>query len=132
MSLIDYSNSQIDSVCQIDFDDRLMNGIEDIRSELSSWEWIFGKTPKFSLKHQKMADQWYECTINVQHGRIVSVTIVQIRDLSPVDQIPDLTGLPLMESPIESALESWFQRDPSIRALFIKQLIQETTASAFF
>jgi hypothetical protein len=125
---------QAQDVCHINYDEQLMGGIEKIRSELSDWEWIFGKTPKFTLKHRKIADVPYECNVTIKSGRIAQISIVRDSAELPMsaDQLPNLLNLPLIESNVQIALDSWFSSNPSVEALFLKQMIHETLQSAFF
>lgn len=110
-----------------------MQGLSEIRQELIGWDWIYGKSPRFTLCHHKLADQRYECKVNVQNGRLADISIVNEHNQSIiVDALNKLIGLPLIECELQVALTDWFKANPSIANLFFKQLVQETLESAFF
>jgi len=62
-------------------DEALFPGVTDSREELTSWPWMFGKTPKFSL-HRKFTGHMFhdkQCSISVdlliEKGKVSDVTI---------------------------------------------------------
>ncbi|CAG5125387.1 unnamed protein product [Candidula unifasciata] len=56
-------------------------GIKDILSRLKSWNWIYGKTPKFSLHRTFSGHEFrgHVCTlnteINIEKGHVVSISL---------------------------------------------------------
>ncbi|TMW42988.1 hypothetical protein DOY81_011930 [Sarcophaga bullata] len=56
-------------------------GIEELRKEFSSWEWIFGKTPKFAVEKElalKADDEKQlkmKLTVEVDKGLMSDITI---------------------------------------------------------
>lgn len=41
--------------------ERNFPGLEDIKKDLKSWDWIFGKTPKFTvLKHFNLSEEFLQ------------------------------------------------------------------------
>ena len=65
-------------------------GIEDIRNELSSFQWIYGRTPKFTITHQTKS--WETLTIHVEKGHLTNLTIT--KDSCTEDLTGTLAGLP--------------------------------------
>lgn len=56
-----------------DLKDDKYPGIEDIQYELSSYEWIYNRTPTFTLTHRTRTDETF--TVTVERGRIVSIVV---------------------------------------------------------
>ncbi|CAK8679663.1 unnamed protein product [Clavelina lepadiformis] len=59
-------------------DEKLLPGVGKYREELSSWEWIFGKTPEFSLKREFLNEALGKILIqlHVKKGFIENVEII--------------------------------------------------------
>ena len=55
---------------------RLTSGIENIRNHFSSWNWIFGKTPRFSIKRPIDGGK-NELEIQVNQGCVEKVLLRQ-------------------------------------------------------
>lgn len=54
-------------------------GIGDLRTEFNSWEWIYGKTPKFSVEKElflKDQDKEHKMILNVQVEKVCNLIIV--------------------------------------------------------
>ncbi|BFZ21420.1 hypothetical protein BsWGS_24459 [Bradybaena similaris] len=66
----------IDPVNEVEFP-----GVKDILNRLKSWDWIYGKTPKFSL-HRTFSGHKFQddfctltITINIEKGHVASVSL---------------------------------------------------------
>ena len=51
-------------------------GIEDIKSELTSWQWVYGKTPKFTICHSASN---FTIDMLVEKGIIQDITVDSLK-----------------------------------------------------
>ena len=69
-------------------DESIFPGIGDLQIDLQSWNWIFGKTPKFSVEKKFSIDSVnddaiaasFHVVVNLDKGRITSVSVRLIGD----------------------------------------------------
>ncbi|XP_078078497.1 lipoyl amidotransferase LIPT1, mitochondrial [Mustelus asterias] len=82
-------------------DHQLLPGIGKFTQELKSWEWIYGRTPKFSISHlfslhRDLPGGEIKLNMSINHGRIESCSIEVFSDWLPstmCDQLAsDLIG----------------------------------------
>lgn len=59
----------------VSFDNDIMPGVKGIRSELQSWQWIYGKTPDFKIHHTDPNLPHQRLTIEVSKGLIEDVQL---------------------------------------------------------
>ncbi|XP_043548149.1 lipoyltransferase 1, mitochondrial [Chiloscyllium plagiosum] len=69
-------------------DNLLLPGIAKFTQELKSWDWIYGRTPKFSISHYFSVDHnlpgaEVELNMSITHGRIESCNIKLFSDWLP-------------------------------------------------
>lgn len=60
---------------EVGFDDSMMPGLQEIRSELQSWQWIYGKTPDFTLRHRDDNLSNESLTVKVVKGLITGMKV---------------------------------------------------------
>ncbi|XP_038674115.1 lipoyltransferase 1, mitochondrial isoform X2 [Scyliorhinus canicula] len=82
-------------------DDLLLPGIGKFTQELKSWEWTYGRTPKFSISHlfslhHDVNEEEVKLNMSINHGRIESCSIEVFSEWLPstmCDQLAsDLIG----------------------------------------
>ncbi|XP_025017579.1 lipoyltransferase 1, mitochondrial-like [Tetranychus urticae] len=66
-------------IIEVDPDDRKFNDIDAKYDELTSWKWIFGKTPKFEITYE---DFGIKCKLVVNYGLIEKVETLPCMDFS--------------------------------------------------
>lgn len=72
--------------------------------ELNSWSWIYGKTPKFTVKKDLLIKRWnLECVFEVNKGMISKVTLSSDND-EILSKLKTLIGVRFNESDIENQL----------------------------
>lgn len=70
---INFDNLQISRVSESDVCDKVYPGIQDIRHNLSSWQWVYGKTPNFTINHAT-ADLNGTVALRIKKGLIQNVS----------------------------------------------------------
>ena len=74
--------------------------------ELKSWSWIYGKTPKFTVKKDLLIKKWnLECVFEVNKGIISKVTLSSDKD-EILSRLKTLIGARFNESGIENQLSA--------------------------
>ena len=74
--------------------------------ELKSWSWIYGKTPKFTVKKDLLIKKWnLECVFEVNKGIISKVTLSSDKD-EILSRLKTLVGARFNESGIENQLSA--------------------------
>lgn len=69
-----------------------MPGVKDIQSELQSWQWIYGKTPAFTVRHKDDHLPGQTLTVKVINGLVKEMELHSHRGL--IDLTPSYLLLP--------------------------------------
>ncbi|XP_067945592.1 lipoyl amidotransferase LIPT1, mitochondrial-like [Watersipora subatra] len=85
-------DTQVTHVEIRDICDRCYPGIEEIKGELTSWQWVYGRTPKFSLNQSIEGDT--TLNLSVEGGKICDITVKSHYPDYTTDNIRTLIGLP--------------------------------------
>lgn len=86
-------------------------GLNEIRETFASWDWRFGKTPKFavqkSLSLKSEGDQQHEMKVkvDVEKGRIHEINLL-IPGQEPIPVVSNMIGKPYMEDCFNGILEA--------------------------
>ncbi|XP_069747945.1 lipoyl amidotransferase LIPT1, mitochondrial [Narcine bancroftii] len=72
-------------------------GVDRFTQELKSWDWIYGRTPKFSVNHtfsvnHNLSRAEVKLSMNISHGRIESCNIEDLSDWLPSEMCDQLAG----------------------------------------
>lgn len=76
------------------------SGLDQIEDHFRSWEWIYGKTPRFHLNHGALE-------LTVEKGRIKEAR------LGPDQRIPEFEGVEFNREPIQKAIQLYFEGNPN-------------------
>lgn len=92
---------QISTVDEVNLCDLTYPGLGDIKYELSSFQWIYGRTPKFTVSHNITSGEIL--TIEVEKGHIKTISVQNENKTS--DITGTLAGLPFCPVTIPSIIK---------------------------
>ena len=85
---------------EIEPNEQQFAGIDKIESNYKSWDWIYGKTPKFKITSQIDNNK---CHVTVSHGLIDKIEF----DPLIITNL-DLNGVRLIGEEVNLALNNWY------------------------
>lgn len=97
-----------------------------MESKLKSWEWIYGKTPRFTVSSNVATDRFtLSFTMSVYRGLIESSVLESPK--APQNVTLDLSGAPFTEAAVSHKLQDWCQAAGfSDWSLFVSAAILDT------
>lgn len=98
--------------------------IDALKNEITHWNWIYGKTPKFKVvKSDLVNNEEYRCELNILKGLIDQVELFKA-DEKLDDCLSDcLKGKRLNFEDCEKSLNDWLVSRTDFRSIYFSRLV---------
>lgn len=115
-------------------DERVWTGVHAYREELDSWEWVYGKTPPFSIQR---GNKTLSVLVHITRGCVAGVIVRIVSDeilINSIQQLcTSLKGVPFTRNDLKSACNVFLhaavlQEQQKDKLAQVCSLIQETVS----